>query len=110
MLGAMRAVLLREPRTPLEVVEVAEPPLEPEQVRVAVRASGVCRTDLHVFDGELPHPKLPLILGHQIVGTVIERGPAARSLALGQRVGIPWLAWVDGTCGQCRAGRENLCV
>ena len=92
------------------MVEVAEPPLSPEQVRVAVRACGVCRTDLHVFDGELPHPKLPLILGHQIVGTVIERGSAAGSLALGQRVGIPWLAWTDGTCAQCRAGRENLCV
>ena len=106
----MRAVLLRAARTPLESVEVAEAPLQPEQVRVQVRACGVCRTDLHVFDGELPHPKLPLILGHQIVGTVIERGSAAGTLALGQRVGIPWLAWTDGTCAQCRAGRENLCV
>lgn len=106
----MRAVLLRAPRTTLELAEVTEPPLAPEQVRVEVRACGVCRTDLHVFDGELPHPKLPLILGHQIVGTVIERGSAAGSLALGQRVGIPWLAWTDGTCAQCRAGRENLCV
>jgi propanol-preferring alcohol dehydrogenase len=110
MLDGMRAVLLRTPRTPLELVEVAEPPLEPEQVRVAVRACGVCRTDLHVFDGELPGPKVPLILGHQIVGTVIERGSSAGSFALGQRVGIPWLAWTDGTCEQCRAGRENLCV
>ena len=106
----MRAVLLRAARTPLESVEVAEAPLQPDQVRVQVRACGVCRTDLHVFDGELPHPKLPLILGHQIVGTVIERGSAAGTLALGQRVGIPWLAWTDGTCAQCRAGRENLCV
>jgi alcohol dehydrogenase, propanol-preferring len=106
----MRAVLLRAPRTSLEVAEVAEPPLSTEQVRVAVRACGVCRTDLHVLDGELPHPKVPLILGHQIVGTVIERGSAADALALGQRVGIPWLAWTDGTCAQCQAGRENLCV
>ena len=106
----MRAVSLHAPQTRLELVEVAEAPLAPEQVRVAVGACGVCRTDLHVLDGELPHPKLPLILGHQIVGTVIERGSAAGTLALGQRVGIPWLAWTDGTCAQCRAGRENLCV
>src|SRR5262249_39795446 len=107
--SGMRAVLLRAPGTSLEVVEVAEPRLSPEQVRVAVRACAVCRTDLHVVDGELPHPKLPLILGHQIVGKVIERGSAVTSLTVGDRVGIPWLAWADGTCSQCRAGRENLC-
>jgi len=77
---------------------------------VAVSACGVCRTDLHLLDGELPGPKLPLVIGHQIVGTVVERGISVTSLALGDRVGIPWLGWTDGTCAYCRSGRENLCV
>jgi propanol-preferring alcohol dehydrogenase len=106
----MRAVLLHAARRPLELTELADPVLGADQVRVEVRACGVCRTDLHVLDGELPDPKLPLVLGHQIVGRVVERGVAVRSLEVGQRVGIPWLAWTDGTCAQCRAGRENLCV
>ena len=106
----MRAVLLHAPRTRLETTELDEPTLGAEQIRVGVRACGVCRTDLHVLDGELPDPKLPLVLGHQIVGTVVERGPAVSAFEVGQRVGIPWLAWTDGTCPQCLAGRENLCV
>jgi len=77
---------------------------------VSVSACAVCRTDLHVLDGELTQPKLPLVLGHQIVGTVVERGAGVTSLAVGDRVGIPWLGWTDGTCSFCRSGRENLCV
>src|SRR5262249_60564666 len=79
------------------------------EVRVSVSACAVCRTDLHVLDGELTRPKLPLVLGHQIVGTVVERGAGVTSLAVGDRVGIPWLGWTDGTCAFCRSGRENLC-
>ncbi len=90
--------------------ELAPPVLGPEQVRVQVSACGVCRTDLHVLDGELPRPKLPLVLGHQIVATVVERGEAVTSPAVGERVGIPWLGWTDGTCARCRSGRENLCL
>jgi len=77
---------------------------------VSVSACAVCRSDLHVLDGELTQPKLPLVLGHQIVGTVVERGAGVTSLAVGDRVGIPWLGWTDGTCSFCRSGRENLCV
>ena len=106
----MRAQVLERARAPLVLRELAEPHPGPEQVRVAVDACGVCRTDLHVLDGELPRPNLPLILGHQIVGRVIERGAGVTSLAIGDRVGIPWLGWTDGTCAYCRSGRENLCV
>jgi propanol-preferring alcohol dehydrogenase len=74
-----------------------------------VRACGVCRTDLHVADGELPDPRLPLIPGHEIVGSVAEIGPGVERFALGQRVGIPWLGWTCGECSYCRSGRENLC-
>ena len=77
---------------------------------MSVSACAVCRSDLHVLDGELTQPKLPLVLGHQIVGTVVERGAGVTSLAVGDRVGIPWLGWTDGTCSFCRSGRENLCV
>ena len=106
----MRAQVLEHPRGKLVLRELQSPTLGPEQVRVRVSACGVCRTDLHVLDGELTSPKLPLILGHQIVGTVVERGAAVTSRAVGDRVGIPWLGWTDGTCVQCRAGRENLCL
>jgi alcohol dehydrogenase, propanol-preferring len=96
----MRAMVLEEPRTPLRAAELPRP--EPEQGRVVVRvrACAVCRTDLHVVDGELPHPKLPLVPGHQIVGV---------DEANGQRIGIPWLGWTCGECRYCRSGRENLC-
>ena len=96
----MRAMLLEEPRRQLRLAELSEPQPEPGQLLVQVHACAVCRTDLHVFDGELPHPKLPLVLGHQIVGTVVGDG---------RRVGIPWVGWTDGECRYCRSGRENLC-
>ena len=79
------------------------------QVLLKVLACGVCRTDLHIADGELPHPKLPLILGHEIVGEVVSNGPEARRFAVGTRAGVPWLGWTCGTCRYCRSGRENLC-
>ncbi|MGZ6140580.1 MAG: zinc-dependent alcohol dehydrogenase family protein [Myxococcaceae bacterium] len=106
----MHAQVLERPGASLVLREMPLPGPGPEQVRVEVSACGVCRTDLHVLDGELARPKLPLVLGHQIVGTVVERGDAVDSLAVGDRVGIPWLGWTDGTCGYCRSGRENLCV
>lgn len=79
------------------------------EVLLRVRACGVCRTDLHVRDGELDRPKLPLVLGHQIVGEVVVRGEGADRFGIGARVGVTWLAWADGTCRWCRSGRENLC-
>ena len=102
----MRAMVLTAPGRPLEARELPPPRPAPGQVRVRVHACGVCRTDLHVADGELRHPKLPLVLGHQIVGTVLDGG--AR-LEAGARVGIPWLGWTCGECRYCRGGRENLC-
>ncbi len=76
---------------------------------IRVRACGVCRTDLHIVDGELPDPNLPLIPGHQIAGVVEETGEGADRFATGDRVGVPWLGYTDGTCRYCRANRENLC-
>src|SRR5712691_5407435 len=105
----MRAMLLDAPRTPLRRADVSIPRPGPGQLLLRVRACGVCRTDLHVVDGELKKPKLPLILGHQIVGTVEERGPGADRHAAGSRVGVPWLGWTCGECAYCRSGRENLC-
>jgi len=102
----MRAMLLKRPDTPLEPAELEAPALGDRQVRIAVSACAVCRTDLHVRDGELPEPKLPLVLGHQIVGRVVEGGTRFEP---GSRVGVPWLGWTDGTCRYCRSGRENLC-
>jgi len=106
----MRAQGLERPGASLVLREMALPAPAADQVRVEVSACGVCRTDLHVLDGELARPKLPLVLGHQIVGRIVERGAAVDSLAVGDRVGIPWLGWTDGTCRYCRSGRENLCV
>jgi propanol-preferring alcohol dehydrogenase len=105
----MRAMVLEAPGEPLEERELPDPKPEPGQVLLRVSACGVCRTDLHVVDGELPDPKLPLVLGHQIVGTVAETGPSADRFEVGQRVGVPWLGWTDGECRYCRSGRENLC-
>ena len=102
----MRALVLDASGTELREAEVPAPELHPGQVRIRVGACGVCRTDLHIRDGELPEPKLPLILGHQIVGTVIDGGSAFTD---GTRVGVPWLGWTCGECRYCRAGRENLC-
>jgi propanol-preferring alcohol dehydrogenase len=106
----MRAQILDRAREPLTLREIQDPRCGDGQVRVSVTACAVCRTDLHVLDGELPRPKLPLVLGHQIVGTVVERGAGVTSLAVGDRVGIPWLGWTDRTCAFCRSGRENLCI
>jgi len=106
----MRAQVLDRSGVALTLREIAEPRCGVDQVRVAVSACGVCRTDLHVLDGELSHPKLPLVLGHQIVGTVVEQGEKVSELSVGDRVGIPWLGWTDGSCAYCRSGRENLCV
>jgi propanol-preferring alcohol dehydrogenase len=102
-------MVLDQQGRPLEAREVREPEPGPGQVLVAVRACGVCRTDLHVVDGDLREPKLPLVIGHQIVGTVERAGEGAQRFAIGQRVGIPWLGWTDGECRYCRSGRENLC-
>jgi propanol-preferring alcohol dehydrogenase len=99
-------MVLDAPRSPLREAELPRPELEDGQVRLRVRACGVCRTDLHVCDGELPDPKLPLVPGHQIVGTVIEGGAL---FAPGSRVGVPWLGWTCGECRYCRSGSENLC-
>jgi propanol-preferring alcohol dehydrogenase len=105
----VRAMILDAPGEPLRTVEVPGPELGAEQVLLRVRACAVCRTDLHVVDGELPDPKLPLIPGHQIVGTVEEVGERAGDFAVGDRVGVPWLGWTDGECRYCLSGRENLC-
>jgi propanol-preferring alcohol dehydrogenase len=96
----MRAMVLDRPAEPLRPVELPVPTPQPGQLLVRVHACAVCRTDLHIVAGELSHPKLPLVLGHQIVGTVVDES---------RRVGIPWLAWADGECRFCRSGRENLC-
>jgi len=98
-------MVLDAPGTPLRAADLPAPDLRGGQIRIRVHACGVCRTDLHVRDGELPDPKLPLVLGHQIVGTVLEgdRFPP------GTRVGVPWLGWTCGECRYCLSGRENLC-
>ena len=120
----MRAMVLNEPKQRLELRDVPKPKPGRGQLLVRVSACAVCRTDLHVVDGELPEPKLPLIPGHQIVGQVEEigeemwEGPerpdsrgaeAALKFAIGDRVGIPWLGWTDGDCSYCQSSRENLC-
>ncbi|MDQ3793185.1 MAG: zinc-dependent alcohol dehydrogenase family protein [Actinomycetota bacterium] len=105
----MRAMVLDSPGEPLRAARAPEPEPGPQEVLIRVRACAVCRTDLHVVDGELPDPKLPLIPGHQIVGTVEEVGERVQRFAPGDRVGVPWLGHTDGTCRYCRTGRENLC-
>lgn len=97
------------PGSPLREAELRRPELAPGQVRLKVQACAVCRTDLHIVDGELPDPKLPLVLGHQIVSLVSGVGNGESKLSIGDRVGVPWLGWTDGTCRFCRSGRENLC-
>jgi propanol-preferring alcohol dehydrogenase len=99
-------MVLDSPRTPLREAELPAPEPGAGQVLVAVDACGVCRTDLHVVDGELPDPKLPLVPGHQVVGRVVAAG---ERFAVGDRVGIPWLGWTCGECRYCLTGRENLC-
>jgi propanol-preferring alcohol dehydrogenase len=96
----MKAMVLDAPGSPLRLADLPDPKPAPSQVLLRVHACGVCRTDLHVLDGELPDPKLPLVLGHQVVGT---------DVATGERLGVPWLGWTDGDCRHCATGRENLC-
>jgi alcohol dehydrogenase, propanol-preferring len=106
----VRAMVLDRQREPLSAREAPDPEPGPGQVLLRVHACGICRTDLHVVDGDLHEPKLPLIPGHQIVATVEAAGDDAERFAVGQRVGVPWLGWTDGECRYCRTGRENLCV
>jgi propanol-preferring alcohol dehydrogenase len=106
----MRAMRLHAAHQPLRLTAVAIPSPGPGQVLIRVHACAVCRTDLHVVDGELTEPKLPLIPGHEIVGTVVARGDGADRFSPGDRVGVPWLGFTCGVCEFCRAGRENLCA
>jgi propanol-preferring alcohol dehydrogenase len=105
----MRAMELRAAGVPLAPVERPVPQPGPHRVLVSVAACGVCRTDLHIVDGDLPDPKVPLVPGHEIVGTIVDVGDAVHDLHVGDRVGIPWLAHTCGTCRYCVSGRENLC-
>jgi propanol-preferring alcohol dehydrogenase len=109
MSATMTAMVLSSPRRALERRAVAVPEPGAGQVLVRVCACAVCRTDLHVVDGELTHPKLPVVPGHEIIGRVEALGAGVERFALGQRVGIPWLGWTCGVCEYCRSGRENLC-
>ena len=105
----MKAMVLEEQGQPLRLEEVERPRLGSGQVLFRVRTCGVCRTDLHVVDGDLPDPKLPLIPGHQIVGEVLEVEPGTEGIEPGSRIGVPWMGWTCGECRFCRSGRENLC-
>lgn len=105
----MKAMILDLPGTPLILKDVPVPVISPEQILIKVHACGVCRTDLHIIDGELPGPKLPLIIGHEIAGEVVKLGSNTSKFKIGDRVGVPWLGYTDGTCKYCLSGRENLC-
>ena len=105
----MLAMVLERPGELLRMRELPVLVPGPEQVLIRVHACGVCRTDLHIVDGELPHPKLPLIPGHEIIGTVVEKGDLAEGFGIGQRIGVPWLGHTDGVCSYCKKGKENLC-
>lgn len=105
----MLAMVLDDPRRPLRAAGIPRPEPGQQDVVVRVAACGVCRTDLHVVDGELPDPKLPLVPGHQIVGKVVKVGPEAHRFRVGDRIGVPWLGWTCGACRYCASGRENLC-
>jgi alcohol dehydrogenase, propanol-preferring len=102
-------MMLQKAAAPLVEAQLPVPEPGEGQLLLQVAACGVCRTDLHIVDGELTEPKLPLVLGHQIVGRVVGAGPGATRFSEGDRVGVPWLGWTDGTCRYCRSGRENLC-
>jgi propanol-preferring alcohol dehydrogenase len=105
----MQAMVLDRAGVPLRAAELPVQASGPGQILIKVAACGVCRTDLHVFDGELTHPKLPLVLGHEIVGRIEALGDKVQGFAIGERVGVPWLGFTDGRCFYCRSGRENLC-
>jgi len=105
----MRAMVLQKPRQPLQLTDLPIPEPGPSQVQIQIRACAVCRTDLHVIDGELTQPKFPLIPGHEIVGLVSAIGNEVKNFKIGDRVGVPWLGWTCGVCQYCKSGRENLC-
>jgi propanol-preferring alcohol dehydrogenase len=105
----MHAMVLSKIGTALEWTELAEPQPGPDEIRVKISACGVCRTDLHVVDGELPDPKVPIIPGHEIVGRIDSIGTGVKGLKIGERVGIPWLGHTCGVCPYCTGGQENLC-
>src|SRR5215467_5826984 len=109
MAESLRAMRLAQPRTQLTPAAQERRAPNPEQVRIRVAACAVCRTDLHVVDGELPDPKLPIVPGHEIVGRVAALGTGVTGFTIGQRVGVPWLGSTDGVCSYCRSGHENLC-
>jgi propanol-preferring alcohol dehydrogenase len=102
-------MIFETPRQPLALRDMPVPQPDAGQVLIRVSACGVCRTDLHVVDGELPDPKPPLIPGHEIVGHIVQCGKGVTGFRSGDRVGVPWLAWTCGECDFCRSGRENLC-
>jgi propanol-preferring alcohol dehydrogenase len=105
----MRAMILTRANRPLTLIEADAPKPGPGEVRIAVSACAVCRTDLHVVDGELTEPKLPIVPGHEIIGRIAELGEGVSAPAIGTRVGVPWLGWACGVCEYCRRGEENLC-
>jgi len=105
----MRAMVLERAGEPLRLAELHDPVPGFGQILIRVHTCGVCRTDLHILDGELPEPKLPLVPGHQIIGIVASAGEGAARFGPGERVGVPWLGWTDGECRYCLSGRENLC-
>lgn len=105
----MRAMVLEKPGTALNLREIPLPSPGPDQILLKVHACGVCRTDLHILDGELNHPQLPLIMGHQIVGRLVDKGENVRRFRSGERIGVPWLGYTDGSCQYCQRGQENLC-
>lgn len=104
-----RAMLLKRPHAALVSTQRALPPPEPGQLLIDISACGVCRTDLHLVDAELPHPKLPIVPGHEVIGRVARIGADHSTFLLGQRVGVPWLGWTCGSCEFCQRGQENLC-
>src|SRR5690349_11420329 len=106
----MQAMVLTASRQPLSPTDLPAPRPAAGQVAIAIRACAVCRTDLHVVDGELTRPKLPLVPGHEIIGQVVEIGAGVDRFKPGDRVGVPWLGWTCGECTYCRSERENLCV
>ena len=105
----MRAMVLERAGQPLRESSLERPSPGPGQVLLRIRACAVCRTDLHIVDGELAAPKLPLVPGHEVVGTIVELGAEVTGVEIGDRVGVPWLGWTCGECPYCRSGRENLC-
>jgi propanol-preferring alcohol dehydrogenase len=105
----MRAMVFDTPGKPLQLKRVPVPVPNDDQLLIRIAACGVCRTDLHIVDGELTHPKLPLIIGHEIAGTVAATGKNVKQFSIGEKVGVPWLGYTDGTCKFCRKKMENLC-